>query len=132
MRVMPPGAAHAMAQGLTTRRILKSHLPYDALPVYEGVKFIHVARDGRNSAMSLHNHMIGFTPFAVERLSAVNIADPKFGDPLPPTPEDPAVFFRGWLDDGGGRGDDGASFTSRTATGPRDASPTCCSCITTT
>jgi aryl sulfotransferase len=110
MRMTLPGVAHGVAQALTTRRFLKSHLPYDALPVYEGVKFVHVARDGRDSAMSMHNHMIGFTPRAIARMAEVNIADPKFGDALPPTPEDPAVFFHEWLEDGGGRGDDGAAF----------------------
>ena len=30
----------------THRRYLKTHLPFDALPVYEGVKYIHIGRDG--------------------------------------------------------------------------------------
>jgi aryl sulfotransferase len=111
MRLTPPGAAHAMAEALTTRRILKSHLPFDALPVFEGVRYIHVARDGRDAAMSMHNHMIGFRPEAVAMIDAIGRADPKFGDASPPTPENPAVFFRAWLDeDGGARGDPACSF----------------------
>ena len=58
----------AQAEALTNRRFFKSHLPYDALTVYEGVKFIHVARDGRDAAMSLHNHFVNFTPTALQLL----------------------------------------------------------------
>src|SRR5580704_14138668 len=39
----PVEGAVGEAEAMTTRRHLKSHLPYDSLPVYEGVKFIHVA-----------------------------------------------------------------------------------------
>jgi aryl sulfotransferase len=100
----------AEADAIRGRRYLKSHLPYDSLPVYEGVKFIHVARDGRDSAMSMHNHMRGFTPMMNEIMDQVSLADPKFGDRVPPTPEDPAESFHEWLVDGGARGDPGASY----------------------
>ena len=50
----------AEAEAKVGRRQVKSHLPYDSLPVYAGVKFIHVARDGRDAAMSFHNHLVGF------------------------------------------------------------------------
>jgi aryl sulfotransferase len=110
-RLMPPGVAHGMAEALTTRRILKTHLPFDAVPVYAGVKVIHVARDGRDSAMSFHNHMLGFRPEPVAGLKEISRADPKFGDDFPPTPDDPAEFFREWLDDdGGARGDPACSY----------------------
>jgi aryl sulfotransferase len=100
----------ADAEAKTSRRHLKTHLPYDSLPVYAGVKFIHVARDGRDSAMSFHNHMRGFKPHMWAVMDEVSRSDPKFGDPMPPVSEDPAEFFREWLDDGGGRGDPGASY----------------------
>jgi aryl sulfotransferase len=100
----------ATAEAIATRRHLKSHLPFDALPVYEGVKFIHVARDGRDSAMSYHNHMHGFTPLMLQIIDGISRGDPKFGGPAPVTPEDPAVFFDGWLTDGGANGDAGASY----------------------
>lgn len=99
-----------MAEAAPGRRRLKSHLPYDALPVWEGVKFIHVARDGRDAAMSMHNHLRGFTPMINAIMDQVSLGDPKFGDAAPPTPEDPAEAFRQWLLDGGARGDPGASY----------------------
>ena len=100
----------AMAEAIPGRRHLKSHLPYDALPVWEGVKFIHVARDGRDSALSMHNHMRGFTSQMNLLMDQVSLEDPKFGHAAPPTPEDPAESFRRWLIDGGAVGDPGASF----------------------
>jgi aryl sulfotransferase len=110
-RLGPPvEVSLAEAEAVVGRRYLKSHLPYDALPVFEGVKFIHTARDGRDSAMSFHNHMRTFTPFAVANANQVSLGDPKFGDPLPETPEDPAVYFHQWLTDGGAVGDPGASY----------------------
>lgn len=99
----------AKAEAQTHRRFFKSHLPYDALPVYEGVKFIHVARDGRDAAISFHNHLLNMSPEAREMGNAVIRSDPKFGDEIPPIPECPQAFFREWITDDG-RGDDGASF----------------------
>lgn len=36
---------------LPHRRFLKTHLPIDGLPLYDGVKYIFVARDGRDAAL---------------------------------------------------------------------------------
>jgi len=98
------------AEAAVGRRHLKSHLPFDALPVWEGVKFIHLARDGRDAALSMHNHMRGFKPEMNAIMDHVCLGDPKFGDAAPPTPEDPAESFREWLVDGGAGGDPGASY----------------------
>ncbi len=98
------------AEALTHRRFFKSHLPYDALPVYEGTKFIHVARDGRDAAMSLYNHFARFTPAARQMLDGVSLGDPKFATPYPPVLHDPAAYFHDWIEDGGSQGDPGASF----------------------
>jgi aryl sulfotransferase len=106
----PVEGMHANAESWTTRRQLKTHLPYDALPVFAGMKFIHVARDGRDAAMSFHNHKLGTKPEARERFNAILLADPKFGFELPPVPEDPAEFFRDWLEDGGADGDERCSY----------------------
>jgi aryl sulfotransferase len=101
----------AQAEAQTHRRFLKSHLPYDALPVYEGVKFIHVARDGRDAAMSFHNHQSNYTPPMAEAFNAVSLSDPKFGTPFLPVPEDPARFFHEWVEgEQDSLGDPRASF----------------------
>jgi aryl sulfotransferase len=103
-------ATLARIEAQTHRRFLKTHLPFDALPVYEGVKFIHIGRDGRDAAMSLHNHMANFSADAIRRLNEVSRADEKFGDDYLPIPESPAEFFADWVADGSGQGDEGASF----------------------
>ena len=100
----------AKAEAQTHRRFFKTHLPLEALPVYAGVKFIHVARDGRDAAMSFHNHLTHFTDAILTTADAISRSDPKFGDDLPRVPENAAEFFSEWVLDGGGQGDDGASF----------------------
>jgi aryl sulfotransferase len=111
-RLGPPLEADlAMAEAMTSRRWLKSHLPFEALPVYEGVKFIHTARDGRDAAMSFHNHLRGFQGHMWDVIAGVSEGDPKFrGQPMPETPEDPRAYFHVWLEDGGAIGDPGASY----------------------
>jgi aryl sulfotransferase len=102
--------AAQLAESVQGRRQLKSHLPYDALPVYEGVKFIHVARDGRDSAMSYHHHIYNFTEDAFARADAVSMADPKFGTPMPRVDADVAAYFHLWLNGLDCAGDERAGF----------------------
>ena len=112
MRIFPPEMME-LAKTQTHRRFLKSHLPYDALPVHEGVKFIHVARDGRDAAMSFHNHKMAMTPHVTQRVLELNAADPKFKDEIIPWPvtNDPAEHFRQWVDGPEDeQGDIGAGF----------------------
>jgi aryl sulfotransferase len=84
------------------RRFIKSHLPLDALPIYDTVKYIHVARDGRDAFMSWHNHVQGFRPEAKMRIGMIIAGDPLLapmmaGGPPPPPPEDPEVYFQTWI-----------------------------------
>ena len=113
MRLFGPiEATIATAEAQTHRRFFKTHMPYDALPHPDGVKFIHVARDGRDAALSFHNHLSNFTPETLAHLDEISLNDPKFGDPCPRAEEDPADFFHSWVTDEGrdGQGDTGASF----------------------
>jgi aryl sulfotransferase len=84
------------------RRFIKSHLPFDALPIYDTVKYIHVARDGRDAFLSWHNHERGFTPEAKMKVGAIIMSDPALapmlaGGPPPAFPEDPQVYFQTWI-----------------------------------
>ncbi|HXV01886.1 MAG TPA: sulfotransferase domain-containing protein [Caulobacteraceae bacterium] len=96
------GPIEDMRAGLeaqTHRRSIKSHLPFDAMPVFEGVKYIHVARDGRDACMSMHNHMQGMKPEAMVRAAMAAAADPRMPRGGPPViPEDPRDWCLGWLD----------------------------------
>ena len=107
----PVDGIAAMAEQQTHRRYLKAHLPYDAVPTVPGVKIVHVARDGRDAAMSLHNHFLGFSQVARARYAEINRDDPKFAGVTADVSADPEDFFAEWLDEGGGgRGDEGASY----------------------
>ena len=55
----PIEAMAARIEAQDHRRFLKTHLPFDGLPIYDEVKYVHVARDGRDACMSFHNHGIG-------------------------------------------------------------------------
>jgi aryl sulfotransferase len=79
------------------RRFLKSHLPIDGLPIHDEVKYVHVARDGRDAAMSMHNHFTGFSEEQRARFDFIGCEDPVIGRPYENPPSDPAVFFRQWI-----------------------------------
>jgi aryl sulfotransferase len=83
-------------EGQRHRRFLKSHLPFDGLPHYDQVRYIHVARDGRDACMSFFNHWAAFKPLAYERLDR---GAPELG-PIPRASTDPRVFWRTWLTKG--------------------------------
>jgi aryl sulfotransferase len=82
------------------RRFFKSHLPLDGLPIYEEVKYIHVARDGRDACMSFHNHAMAFTPQMLDALDRAGLDDDTIGRPFPRCAADPAPYFRQWLQEG--------------------------------
>jgi aryl sulfotransferase len=86
----------ATLEAQTHRRALKSHLPFDSLPVFDTVKYIHVARDGRDACFSMHNHIRGLTP---EGLRIVMGGVGPDDEPLPTVPEDPLAFYRQWIGD---------------------------------
>jgi len=86
------------------RRYIKSHLPLSALPIHDGVKYIHVARDGRDACMSYLNHINAYTAAAWSRLDAVADADPALHRPAPRPPRDMRGFFRHCITPGGTAG----------------------------
>jgi aryl sulfotransferase len=94
----PIEANLATLEGQTHRRSVKSHMPFDALPIYESVRYIHVVRDGRDACMSFHNHMLGFRP---EIRAAILASAPDAGaeptERMMETPQDPRAFFVQWI-----------------------------------
>ncbi len=94
----------------THRRAMKSHLPFDSLPIYEGMKYIHVARDGRDACFSFHNHESSYTPETRAGFVEREAADPRFRSR--PEPEsDLRAYYARWMDEaeadeGGGYGVD--------------------------
>ena len=83
----------------THRRFVKTHMPFDSVPLFEGVKYIHVARDGRDSCMSMHNHLIGFRPEMRDRFAQLASEDPRFQRRSAGVPEDPREYYLRWIGD---------------------------------
>lgn len=81
----------------THRHVLKSHLPVDGLPLYDDVQYIHVARDGRDAFMSMHNHFTGFTQAQLDLFDRNGLADPAIGRPFPRAPQEPRAYFQHWI-----------------------------------
>lgn len=98
---IPIEVALPMIEAQTHRRFLKSHLPLDALPIYDEVKYIHVARDGRDACMSLLNHYNSFLPENWDKYDTIGIADETIGRPSPRPPTTAREFFLYWIADGG-------------------------------
>lgn len=88
----------------THRRYIKSHLPFDALPVWDTVKYIHVGRDGRDARLSWQNHEQGFTPEFRAQIGAKARALAQEqgetpGGPPPRAPENPRDYLVQWFDE---------------------------------
>ncbi len=93
-------SAEEMRQALASlqhRRFLKTHLPIDGLPLYDDVKYIHVGRDGRDAALSMHNHFSGFSEAQIALLDKIGRDDPVVGGPYRRPPADPVQYFRQWV-----------------------------------
>jgi aryl sulfotransferase len=95
---IPIDVAVRMLASQTHRRSVKSHLPLDALPIYDEVRYIHVARDGRDSCMSFHNHYTNFTKAALDKFDQIGLNDETIGRPYPKAPHDPRGFYLNWID----------------------------------
>lgn len=56
LRVPPKEVLHPLLEGIEGRRVMKTHLPLDALRFNPKAKYIYIGRDGRDCFMSLFNH----------------------------------------------------------------------------
>ncbi|MBW8814761.1 MAG: sulfotransferase domain-containing protein [Caulobacterales bacterium] len=99
-RLTPPEVLERLAAQVH-RRVVKTHLPLDALGISPRARYLYVARDGRDVAMSLHHHHGCGNALWYERLNA---GPAELGPPMTPPLGDPAAYFRAWL------GGDGAPF----------------------
>jgi aryl sulfotransferase len=90
-------AVMAAIEAQTHRRFLKAHLPFDAMPIYGELRYIHVARDGRDAFMSWHNHTSHYSQAAIDNQSAAGLADEAIARPLPRPAATPHAHFRDWM-----------------------------------
>ncbi|HEX3653548.1 MAG TPA: sulfotransferase domain-containing protein [Rhizomicrobium sp.] len=100
MRVRPIEEVTERIEAQTHRRFLKTHLEFDAVPVYDSVHYIHVARDGRDAFMSWYNHSRHYSQLSIDLQSAAGISDETIGKPLPLPGDSIREFFQVWMTDG--------------------------------
>lgn len=93
----PEAVMYAALAKQAHRRFIKTHLPIDGLPIYDTVRYVHVARDGRDAVMSMHNHFTSFTEEKLAIFDRLGVDDPMVASRYPRFPADPAAYFRQWL-----------------------------------
>lgn len=79
------------------RRILKSHLAADGMPLWPNVNYVVVGRDPRDVFMSLVNHYEQFTDIAY---AAFNESPGRVGPPLPRYDGDIHALWKTWINEG--------------------------------
>jgi aryl sulfotransferase len=78
----------------TDRRFVKTHLPVDALVFSPRVKYLYVARDGRDVVWSLYNHHLNANEAWYGALNDTpGLVGPRIGKPT----GDIVQYFREWL-----------------------------------
>lgn len=82
------------------RRVIKSHLPADALPIGSEARYVFVGRNGKDLGISFHNYLHNFSESTMANINRIHAE--WSGDPTPLViPEDMRQFFDLWLDTNG-------------------------------
>jgi aryl sulfotransferase len=98
LRVPPAPVKLEMLAAQSHRRILKTHLPLDALTFSPDAKYLYIARDGRDVVFSFHHH---HTQGNALWYQILNDTPGRIGPPMPPCDPDQRRYFRNWLDQDG-------------------------------
>lgn len=97
LRIMPPEAIQAV-RDQTHRRVIKTHLPLDALTFSPKAKYLYIGRDGRDVAFSLYNHHANANQLWYDLL---NDTPGRVGPPIDRPDPDVRRYFRTWLQNDG-------------------------------
>lgn len=97
LRIMPPDLLDIL-EAQQHRRILKTHLPVDALNFSPKAKYIYIGRDGRDVLWSLYNHHANANQLWYD---AINDTPGRVGPPIERADPDIRRYFRTWLDQDG-------------------------------
>ncbi len=93
-RISPLDEIVAVLEAQTHRRFIKTHLPIDGIPYDPKVKYVYVARDGRDVFMSLWNHYSNHTD---DMYASLNDTPGRVGDPFPRPPDDLHELWAEWV-----------------------------------
>jgi len=95
LRVPPKEVKLPQVEAQTHRRIIKTHLPLDALVYSPKAKYIYIGRDGRDVLWSMYNHHVNANQAWYE---ALNDTPGRVGPPIEPPPADIRQYWRDWMD----------------------------------
>ena len=97
LRIMPPDTMEKI-EAQTHRRIIKTHLPLDALTFSRKAKYIYIGRDGRDVVWSFYNHHANANQLWYDLL---NHTPGRVGPPIERPDPDIRRYFRRWLEKDG-------------------------------
>ncbi len=95
LRVPPKEVKFAGLEAQTHRRFIKTHLPVEALVFRPELKYIYVARDGRDVLWSLYNHHLKAND---QWYAVMNDTPGLVGEPIGRVDLDVVPYFRRWLE----------------------------------
>ena len=95
LRVPPKEVKFAGLEAQTNRRFIKTHLPVDALVFRLELKYLYVARDGRDVLWSLYNHHLTAND---TWYNLMNDTPGLVGEPIGRVDMDVVPYFRRWLE----------------------------------
>lgn len=98
LRIPPKQVKLPLVEAQTHRRILKTHLPADALVYSSKAKYIYIARDGRDVVWSMYNHHANANQ---AWYAALNDTPGRVGPPIEQPPADIREYWREWMDKDG-------------------------------
>lgn len=82
------------------RRVIKSHLPADALPIAPEPRYVFVGRNGKDLGISFHNYLKNFSAPTMSEINRIHAEWSANSTPLT-IPDDMQTFFDLWLDNDG-------------------------------
>lgn len=95
LRVPPHPVKLEMMAAQTHRRVIKTHLPVDALVFSPNAKYVYIGRDGRDVLFSLYNHHCKANALWYQ---AINDTPGRVGPPIDRPDPDVRRYFRTWLE----------------------------------
>jgi len=97
LRIMPPNLLELL-EAQQHRRIVKTHLPLDALTFSPKAKYLYIGRDGRDVVWSLYNHHASANQSWYD---ALNDTPGRVGPPIARPDPDIRRYFLTWLEQDG-------------------------------
>jgi aryl sulfotransferase len=97
LRIMPPNLLELL-EAQRHRRIVKTHLPLNALTFSPKAKYVYIGRDGRDVVWSFYNHHVSANELWYDKL---NNTPGRVGPPIERPDPDIRRYFLTWLENDG-------------------------------